>query len=223
MYATGNGSVRCRGMYRKDEGNVVITALPFQVSGEKIIEQIANQMRAKKLPMLEDVRDESDHENPVRLVLIPRSNRIDLDEMMQHLFATTDLEKSYRVNLNLIGLDGKPRELHIPQSLASIDFNDFEPRLIQSKYSPNNTLKVRYLVDDPLFRVDACQVKRGQQFHLRSDGLQIIGLLRGRLAVGPGADQLVLNAGQFVLLPASLGRVTLVAETQVEFLHVQNR
>jgi len=93
MYATGNGSVRCRGRYVKDDGNVVITALPFQVSGERIVEQIANQMRAKKLPMLEDVRDESDHENPVRLVLIPRSNRIDLDEMMQHLFATTDLER----------------------------------------------------------------------------------------------------------------------------------
>ena len=118
MYATGNGSVRCRGIYIKDDGNVVITALPFQVSGEKIIEQIANQMRAKKLPMLEDVRDESDHENPVRLVLIPRSNRIDLDEMMQHLFATTDLEKSYRINLNVIGLDGKPQVKTLKQILV---------------------------------------------------------------------------------------------------------
>jgi mannose-6-phosphate isomerase len=133
-------------------------------------------------------------------------------------------DTTYRVfDWNRVGLDGKPRELHIPQSLASIDFNDFEPRLIHSKYSLNATLKVRYLVDDPLFRVDACQVRRGQQFHLRSDGLQILGLLRGRLTVGAGDDKLQLNAGQFVLLPASLGRVTLIAETQVEFLHVQNR
>jgi topoisomerase-4 subunit A len=109
MYATGNGSVRCRAIYTQEQGNVVVTALPYQVSPSKILAQIAEQMRAKKLPMLEDLRDESDHENPVRLVLIPRSTRIDLDEMMQHLFATTDLERSYRVNLNLIGLDGKPQ------------------------------------------------------------------------------------------------------------------
>ena len=117
MYATGMGSVRARGIYKKDDGNVVITALPYQVSGAKIIAQISDQMRAKKLPMLEDVRDESDHENAVRLVLIPRSNRIDLDEMMQHLFATTDLEKSYRINLNMIGLDGKPQVKHLKQIL----------------------------------------------------------------------------------------------------------
>jgi topoisomerase-4 subunit A len=118
MYATGNGSVRCRAKHVVENGNVVITALPYQVSGEKIIAQIAEQMRAKKLPMLEDVRDESDHENPVRIVLIPRSNRVDLDEMMQHLNATTDLERSYRVNLNLIGLDGKPQVKNLKQILA---------------------------------------------------------------------------------------------------------
>ncbi len=118
MYATGNGSVRCRAVYVKEDGNVVVTALPYQVSPSKIIEQIANQMRAKKLPMLEDIRDESDHENPIRIVLIPRSNRIDLDEMMQHLNATTDLEKSYRVNLNMIGLDGKPQVKNLKQILA---------------------------------------------------------------------------------------------------------
>ncbi len=118
MYATGNGSVRCRAVWKKEDGNVVVTALPYQVSPSKIIEQIANQMRAKKLPMLEDIRDESDHENPIRIVLIPRSNRIDLDEMMQHLNATTDLEKSYRVNLNMIGLDGKPQVKNLKQILA---------------------------------------------------------------------------------------------------------
>ncbi|MCE5232106.1 MAG: DNA topoisomerase IV subunit A [Mizugakiibacter sp.] len=109
MYESGVGSVRARAVYAAENGNVVITALPYQVSPSKILEQIAAQMRAKKLPMLEDLRDESDHENPIRLVLVPRSSRIDADEMMQHLFATTDLEKSFRVNLNMIGLDGRPQ------------------------------------------------------------------------------------------------------------------
>ena len=118
MYASGNGSVRCRAVWTKEDGNAVITALPYQVSPSKIIEQIATQMRAKKLPMLEDIRDESDHENPIRLVLIPRSNRIDLDEMMQHLNATTDLEKSFRINLNMIGLDGKPQVKNLRQILS---------------------------------------------------------------------------------------------------------
>ena len=118
MYATGNGSVRCRAIYKIENGNVVITALPYQVSQSKILAQIAEQMRAKKLPMLEDLRDESDHENPVRLVLIPRSTRVDLDEMMQHLNATTDLERSYRINLNLIGLDGKPQVKTLKQILG---------------------------------------------------------------------------------------------------------
>ena len=118
MYATGNGSVRCRAVWTKEDGNIVVTALPYQVSPSKILEQIAAQMRAKKLPMIEDIRDESDHENPIRIVLMPRSNRIDLDEMMQHLNATTDLEKSYRVNLNMIGLDGKPQVKNLRQILS---------------------------------------------------------------------------------------------------------
>src|ERR1700761_4235917 len=109
MYKTGNGSVRARAVYQREDGNILITALPHQVSPSKILEQIAAQMRAKKLPMIEDVRDESDHENPIRLVIVPRSNRVDADEMMQHLFATTDLEKSFRINLNMIGLDGRPQ------------------------------------------------------------------------------------------------------------------
>ncbi len=118
MYATGTGSVRCRAVYTLERGNVVLTALPHQVSPAKVIEQIAAQMRAKKLPMLEDLRDESDHANPVRLVLIPRSNRVDTQAMMQHLFATTDLEKSFRINLNMIGLDGRPQVKHLKQILA---------------------------------------------------------------------------------------------------------
>ena len=108
MYEKGNGSVRARAKYEKDDGDIVITALPYQVSGNKILEQIAQQMTAKKLPMLEDIRDESDHENPTRLVLVPRSNRVDAEQLMTHLFATTDLERTYRVNMNMIGIDGRP-------------------------------------------------------------------------------------------------------------------
>ena len=118
MYATGYGSVRCRAIYTTEQGNIVLTALPYQVSPSKILEQIADQMRAKKLPMIEDLRDESDHENPTRLVIVPRSNRVDVDETMQHLFATTDLERSYRINLNMIGLDGKPQVKNLKQILT---------------------------------------------------------------------------------------------------------
>ncbi|WP_265693020.1 DNA topoisomerase IV subunit A [Providencia rustigianii] len=108
IYQNGRGSVRMRAVWEKEDGNAVITALPHQVSGAKVLEQIANQMRAKKLPMVEDLRDESDHENPTRLVIVPRSNRVNLEQVMTHLFATTDLERSYRVNLNMIGLDNRP-------------------------------------------------------------------------------------------------------------------
>lgn len=109
MYESGKGSVRMRAVWHKEDGSAVITALPHQVSGAKVLEQIASQMRAKKLPMVEDLRDESDHENPTRLVVVPRSNRIDLDQVMNHLFATTDLERSYRINMNMIGLDHRPQ------------------------------------------------------------------------------------------------------------------
>ncbi|RXK33175.1 DNA topoisomerase IV subunit A [Arsenophonus endosymbiont of Bemisia tabaci Asia II 3] len=108
IYQTGRGSIRLRAVWEMDDGNAVITALPHQVSGAKVLKQIASQMRAKKLPMVEDLRDESDHKNPIRLVIVPRSNRIDLEQVMTHLFATTDLESSYRVNLNMIGLDNRP-------------------------------------------------------------------------------------------------------------------
>ncbi|WP_416058058.1 DNA topoisomerase IV subunit A [Stenotrophomonas maltophilia] len=118
MYETGNGSVRARATFTKEAHNVVVTALPFQVSPSKVIEQIAAQMRAKKLPWLEDVRDESDHANPVRVVLVPRSNRVDADQLMGHLFATTDLERSYRVNLNVIGLDGRPQVKNLKMLLS---------------------------------------------------------------------------------------------------------
>jgi topoisomerase IV subunit A len=118
MYETGNGSVRLRARYEIEDGDIIISALPYQVSGAKVLEQIAGQMAAKKLPMVEDLRDESDHENPTRLVLITRSNRVDTAALMSHLFATTDLERSYRVNINMIGLDGRPRVKNLRDVLA---------------------------------------------------------------------------------------------------------
>ncbi len=118
IYETGGGSVRMRAKWEREEGDIVVTALPHQVSGNKILEQIAAQMQAKKLPMVEDLRDESDHENPTRLVIVPRSNRIDVEQLMNHLFATTDLERTYRVNMNVIGLDGKPQVKNLKMMLG---------------------------------------------------------------------------------------------------------
>ncbi len=109
IYEAGSGTVRMRAAYEQENSNIVITALPYQSSGTRVLEQIAAQMNAKKLPMLEDLRDESDHETPTRLVLVPRSSRVDVEQLMAHLFATTDLERSYRVNLNVIGLNGRPQ------------------------------------------------------------------------------------------------------------------
>jgi len=117
FYETGTGSYRARASYEIEDGEIVITALPYQVSGTKVQEQIAAQMQAKKLPMVEDIRDESDHENPTRIVVVPRSNRVDLVQLMAHLFATTDLERSYRVNINIIGLDGRPKVMGLKELL----------------------------------------------------------------------------------------------------------
>jgi len=117
LYKTGNGSIKMRGVYIEEEGEIIITALPAQVSGSKVLEQIAQQMQDKKLPLVSDLRDESDHENPTRLVIIPRSNRVDVEALMDHLFATTDLERNYRVNLNMIGLNGKPQVKGLVQIL----------------------------------------------------------------------------------------------------------
>ncbi|MEM1153397.1 MAG: DNA gyrase subunit A, partial [Pseudomonadota bacterium] len=108
MYESGRGALRMRAVWEREGGDVVVTALPHQVSGSRVLEQIAAQMQAKKLGMVADLRDESDHENPTRLVIVPRSNRVDVDGLMSHLCATTDLERSYRINLNMIGIDGRP-------------------------------------------------------------------------------------------------------------------
>ncbi|MFO7304861.1 MAG: DNA topoisomerase IV subunit A [Gammaproteobacteria bacterium] len=117
IYETGTGTIRARAVYEVEDGEIVITQLPYQVSGARVQEQIAAQMQAKKLPMVEDIRDESDHEHPTRIVIVPRSSRVDIEQLMAHLFATTDLERTYRVNLNVIGLDGRPKVLGLKQLL----------------------------------------------------------------------------------------------------------
>jgi topoisomerase-4 subunit A len=123
IYETGNGTLKLRATWEKESGEIVVTSLPYQVSGAKVLEQIAAQMRAKKLPMVDDLRDESDHENPIRLVIVPRSNRVNADTLMDHLFATTGLERTVRANLNIIGLDGRPKVYDL-RSLLS-DWVDF--------------------------------------------------------------------------------------------------
>lgn len=118
LYSSGRGTMRMRAVFEREESDIIITALPHQVSGAKVLEQIAQQIQAKKLPMVTDLRDESDHENPTRLVITPRSNRIDIEALMAHLFATTDLEKTYRVNLNMIGINGRPQVKALPDILS---------------------------------------------------------------------------------------------------------
>jgi topoisomerase IV subunit A len=133
FYEKGVGSFKARATWEMEDGNVVITAFPYQVSPTRVQEQIAEQMRAKKLPMVEDLRDESDHENPTRLVVVPRSNRVDLTEVMNHLFATTDLERNYRVNLNIIGLDGRPRVMSLRDVLG--EWLEFRTRTVTRRLS----------------------------------------------------------------------------------------
>ncbi len=162
MYETGSGSFRARAVYEVEDGEVIITALPYQVSGSKVLEQIAAQMRAKKLPMVDDLRDESDHEQPIRLVITPRSNRVDVEQLMAHLFATTDLERSYRVNMNMIGLDGRPRVLGLKPLLEEwLQFRQatvrrrLEWRLgkVQARLHVLDGLLIAYLNLDEVIRI----------------------------------------------------------------------
>jgi topoisomerase-4 subunit A len=162
MYKTGNGGVRQRAKWDIEDGEIVISALPFQVSGSKIQQQIAQQMQTKKLPMVEDVRDESDQTSPTRIVIVPRSNRVDLEELMTHLFATTDLERSYRINMNMIGLDGRPRLYNLRDLLAEwLEFRiETVRRRLQHRYDQVNSrlhlldgLMVAYLNVDEVIRI----------------------------------------------------------------------
>jgi topoisomerase-4 subunit A len=162
VYETGNGGIRARAVYTREDNNIVITALPHQVSPAKIIEQIAGQMRAKKLPLVEDLRDESDHRNPIRLVIVPRSNRVDAEELMGHLFATTDLEKSFRVNLNVIGLDGRPQLKNLKAILnewLTFRINTVKRRLqhrldkVEKRLHLLEGLRIAYLNLDEVIRI----------------------------------------------------------------------
>jgi len=147
IYHTGHGSVRTRACWDKEDGSIVVTALPYQVSGSKILEQIAAQMRNKKLPWVEDLRDESDHENPTRLVIVPRSNRVDLERVMSHLFASTDLERSYRVNMNMIGLDGRPQVKDLRSLLKEWLSYRFETVRRRLQYRLDKVLERLHLLD----------------------------------------------------------------------------
>jgi topoisomerase IV subunit A len=147
LYETGGGSLRLRARYELDQGDIVITALPYQVSGNRVLEQIAAQMQQKKLPMIDDLRDESDHGNPTRLVIIPRSNRVDVERLMSHLCATTDLERTYRVNLNLIGLNGRPRVMSLREILA--EWLEYRTRTVRRRldHRLNKVLERLHLLD----------------------------------------------------------------------------
>ncbi len=162
LYETGNGSIRARAVYRREGNDIVVTALPHQVSPSKIQEQIAQQMRAKKLPMVEDIRDESDHRDPCRIVLVLRSNRVDAEELMGHLFATTDLEKSFRANFNVIGLDGRPQLKDLKTLLSEwITFrtNTVQRRLqhrldkVEKRLHLLEGLRIAYLNLDEVIRI----------------------------------------------------------------------
>src|SRR5438128_1844929 len=162
MYKSGNGAVRQGARWELEEGDVVITALPYQVSGSKVMQQMAQQMQAKKLPMVDDLRDESDHENPTRIVIVPRSGRVDTDELMTHLFATTDLQRTYRVNMNMIGLDGRPRLFALKELLLEwLEFRiETVRRRLQHRYDHVNArlhildgYLVAYLNIDEVIRI----------------------------------------------------------------------
>ena len=162
IYESGNGTFRARARFEIEDGEIVVTELPYQVSGSKVLEQIAAQMRAKKLPMLEDLRDESDHEHPTRLVITPRSNRVDTEQVMAHLFATTDLERTYRVNLNVIARDGRPRVMGLKALLEEwLSFRtDTVTRRLQFRLEKVNArlhildgLLVAYLNLDEVIRI----------------------------------------------------------------------
>lgn len=147
IYRKGNGSVKMRATYVIEDGEIVVNALPYQTSGAKVLEQIAALMREKKLPMVEDLRDESDHENPTRLVIVPKSNRVDSDAVMAHLFAATDLERSYRINLNMIGLNGRPQVKNLLEILQEWLIYRRETVKRRLQYRLDKVLKRLHILD----------------------------------------------------------------------------
>jgi topoisomerase-4 subunit A len=162
MYMTGNGTLRLRASYREENGDIVINSLPYQISGNKILEQIAGQMRNKKLPLVEDLRDESDHEDPIRLVITPKSRKVNVEELMSHLFSTTSLERTVRVNMNVIGLDGRPKQFNLVELLGEwIQFRkDTVKRRLQHRLQIVNDrlhildgLLIAYLSIDEVIRI----------------------------------------------------------------------
>jgi topoisomerase-4 subunit A len=162
IYQTGNGTLRLRASYRQENGDIVINSLPYQISGSKILEQIASQMRNKKLPLVEDLRDESDHEDPIRLVITPKSKKVDIAELMSHLFSTTSLERTVRVNMNVVGLDGRPRQFNLVEILSEwIQFRkdtvrrrlQHRLRIVDDRLHILDGLLVAYLNVDEVIRI----------------------------------------------------------------------
>jgi topoisomerase IV subunit A len=210
LYATGNGTFRARAVYELGEGEVIITALPYQVSGSRIQEQVAAQIRAKKLPMVENVRDESDHEDPVRIVLELRSNRVDTDQLMAHLFATTDLEKSYRVNMNVIALDGRPQVLGLKPLLSEwLSFRlrtvtrrlEFRLARVSARLHILDGLLIAYLNLDEVIRIvrteDEPKAKLMKRFKLSAE--QADAILDTRLRHLARLEEMKIKAEQAAL------------------------
>jgi len=210
LYGTGNGTFRARAVYELGEGEVIITALPYQVSGSRIQEQVAAQIRAKKLPMVENVRDESDHEDPVRIVLELRSNRVDTDQLMAHLFATTDLEKSYRVNMNVIALDGRPQVLGLKPLLSEwLSFRlrtvtrrlEFRLARVSARLHILDGLLIAYLNLDEVIRIvrteDEPKAKLMKRFKLSAE--QADAILDTRLRHLARLEEMKIKAEQAAL------------------------
>jgi topoisomerase-4 subunit A len=201
IYETGNGTFRARARFELEDGEIIVTELPHQVSGSKVLEQIAAQMRAKKLPMIEDLRDESDHEHPTRLVITPRSNRVDTDQVMAHLFATTDLERTYRVNINVIARDGRPRVMGLRAVLEEwLSFRvDTVTRRLQFRLEKVNArlhildgLLIAYLNLDEVIRIvrtedepKAALIARFQLSEAQAEAILETSLLRRRRSTRP--------------------------------------
>ena len=235
-YAVGRGSVRARARYLRENGDVIVIGLPYQVSPSRVLEQIAAQMQARKLPMLVDIRDESDHENPTRLVLTPRSNRVDVERLMSHLFATTDLERSYRLNFNVIGRDRRPKVLGIKALLAEwLKFRtdtvrrriEFRLQNIRRRLHLVDGLLIAYLNLDAVIRIvrdeDSPKQKLMQAFGLSDEQATAILDLRlrqlARLEENKLAEekrQLVAEADGLEAILASKARMKTLIKREID-------